>query len=150
MKQFAERRKQVEAEFKGFMERSIWNCARNVTRKMTADEHRNSCMPLETLGEKGFMEYMTVEDHYGHEEDIELEIKNFRLTVNSDLLQMLFDGLTEREKQALILHVGFGYDYDRVGKILGISPDRAKAYKYHGLRKARAKKDDGKKRRDML
>ena len=54
-------------------------------------------------------------------------------------------GLTEREKEALILFVGFGYDFDSIGKLLGITPERARDYKYNGLKKARAKKNGRRK-----
>lgn len=64
------------------------------------------------------------------------------------MLARLFEGLTEREKQALVLHVGFGYDYGEIGRMLGISPDRAKAYKYHALRKAREKNNGRKGKKD--
>ena len=58
---------------------------------------------------------------------------------------MLLDGLTEREKQALILRVVLDLDYDEIGKKLGIEPNRVRDYKYQGLRKARKKKNGGKK-----
>ena len=140
MKKFADKKEQVEAEFRSFMERSIWNCARNVTRKMTAEERRNSGVPIETLDLKSVADRME-EIGSPQEEGIVLEIKNLRITVNNDMLRALFEGLSEREKQTLILHVGFGYNYEEIGRMLGVSPDRAKAYKYHGLKKAREKNE---------
>ena len=124
MKQFANKREQVEAEFIGFMERAIWNCARNVTRKVSAEELRNSGVSLETLDEERFTKYVTVEDKHDFEDTY--GIMNLQIPINSDLLQALFDGLTEREKQALILRVGFDYEYEEIGEILGIDPKRAK------------------------
>lgn len=143
MKQFANKREQVEAEFIGFMERAIWNCARNVTRKVSAEELRNSGVSLETLDEERFTNYVTVEDKHDFEDTY--GIMNLQIPINSDLLKALFDGLTEREKQALILRVGFDYEYEEIGEILGIDPKRAKDYKYQGLRKARKHRNGRKK-----
>lgn len=143
MKQFANKREQVEAEFIGFMERAIWNCARNVTRKVSAEELRNSGVSLETLDEERFTNYVTVEDKHDFEDTY--GIMNLQISINSDLLKALFDGLTEREKQALILRVGFDYEYEEIGEILGIDPKRAKDYKYQGLRKARKHRNGRKK-----
>ena len=69
---------------------------------------------------------------------------NLQIPISMDLVNLLFEGLTEREKQALILRVGFDYEYDEIGEILGIDPMRAKDYKYQGLRKARKKRNGGK------
>ncbi len=146
MKKFADRKEQVEAEFKSFMEQSIWNCARNATRKMTAEELRNSGVPIDTLNPEAAVNGIE-ESCIPQEDGIVLEIKNLRITVASDVLRTLLDGLSEREKQTLILHVGFGFNYEEIGRMLGISPDRAKAYKYHGLRKAR-EKNGGKGKQD--
>lgn len=143
MKQFANKREQVEAEFIGFMERAIWNCARNVTRKVSAEELRNSGVSLETLDEERFTNYVTVEDKHDFEDTY--GIMNLQIPINSDLLKVLFEGLTEREKQALILRVGFDYEYEEIGEILGIDPKRAKDYKYQGLRKARKHRNGRKK-----
>ena len=143
MKQFANKREQVEAEFIGFMERAIWNCARNVTRKVSAEELRNSGVSLETLDEERFTNYVSVEDKHDFEDTY--GIMNLQIPINSDLLKALFDGLTEREKQALILRVGFDYEYEEIGEILGIDPKRAKDYKYQGLRKARKHRNGRKK-----
>ena len=41
----------------------------------------------------------------------------------------------------MILRVGFDYDYEEIGEILGITPKRAKDYKYQGLRKVRKYKN---------
>ena len=46
MKKFADKKEQVKAEFRSFMKRFIWNCERNVTRKMMAEERRNSGVPI--------------------------------------------------------------------------------------------------------
>jgi len=63
----------------------------------------------------------------------------------SDLLKVLFDRLTQREKQVLILRVGFDYDYEEIGEILGITPKRAKDYirlrLYHHTRHTGRKRD---------
>jgi len=66
---------------------------------------------------------------------------NLQVLIKSDLLKVLFDRLTQREKQVLILRVGFDYDYEEIGEILGITPKRAKDYKYQGLRKVRKYKN---------
>lgn len=138
----------MEVEFASFMEQSIWNCVRNVTRKMTAEEFRNSGVPIETLDLKSATNCMAGESFATQEDGVHLEISNLKITVNSDALRTLLEELTEREKQALILHVGFGYDYCKIGEMLGISPDRAKAYKYHGLKKAREKNNGEKGKSD--
>lgn len=132
----------MEAEFVGFMEKTIWNCARNATRKMCAEELRNSGVSLETLNDECYAEYLTSEDKHDLEE--RYCIMNLQIPISMDLVNLLFEGLTEREKQALILRVGFDYEYDEIGEILGIDPMRAKDYKYQGLRKARKKRNGGK------
>ena len=92
---------------------------------------------------------MTAEDEHSFEDGIELEITNMRIRINDDLIRILLTGLTEREAQALILHEAFDYDYAQIGELLGISPDRAKAYKYQGLKKAKARaKKHGRKNKD--
>lgn len=78
-------------------------------------------------------------------EEIEMIIRNIRFAIKSDGFGDVFDNLTEREKEALILFVGFGYDFDSIGKLLGITPERARDYKYNGLKKARAKKNGRRK-----
>ena len=143
MKEFKTKREQVEAEFIGFMEQTIWNCARNATRMAYAAELRNSGISLETLSERNYIEYLTSEDK--HECEDCYGILNFQIPINSELVNMLLDGLTEREKQALILRVVLDLDYDEIGKKLGIEPNRVRDYKYQGLRKARKKKNGGKK-----
>ena len=143
MKEFKNEREQVEAEFIGFMEQTIWNCARNATRKAYAAELRNGGISLEQLDVKNYTEYLTCEDK--HECEDCYGILNFQIPINSDLVNMLFDGLSEREKQALILRVVLDFEYEEIGKILGIDPMRAKDYKYQGLKKARKKKNDRKK-----
>lgn len=77
--------------------------------------------------------------------DIKFSIRNIRFAIKSDGFGDVFDNLTEREKEALILFVGFGYDFDSIGKLLGITPERARDYKYNGLKKARAKKNGRRK-----
>ena len=142
MKEFKNKREQVEAEFVGFMEQTIWNCARNATRKAYAAEMRNSGISLETLNERNYAEYLTSEDK--HECEDCYGILNFQIPINSELVNMLFEGLSEREKQALILRVVLDFEYEEIGRMLGIDPMRAKDYKYQGLRKARKKKNGGK------
>ena len=134
-------KREAEEDFWEFMKASIWYCARNATRSATAAERRNSGISLETLTERRLREYTSVEDDQGLGEEIEMIIKNIRFAIKSDGLEDVFDNLTEREKQTLILFVGFGYDFDSIGKLLGITPERARDYKYNGLKKARAKKD---------
>ena len=138
MKQYTNDRERVEAEFNSFMYKAIRNCALNVTRMITLAENSNSGLSLETLDEECFGECLSVVDEQSFERGIELELTNLKIRVNDDLLKKLLKGLTEREKQALILHEAFDFDYAQIGKLLGISPDRAKAYKYQGLKKAKA------------
>lgn len=138
-------KRKVEEDFWIFMRDSIWYCARNATRSATAAERRNSGISLEALTERGLREYTSVEDDQGLGEEIEMIIKNIRFTIKSDGFEGVFDNLTEREKQALILFVGFGYDFGSIGKLLEITPERARDYKYNGLKKARAKKNERRK-----
>ena len=139
LKKFTDNKERVEAEFIGFMEQSIWNCARNVTRKVSAEELRNSGISLEALYKGEYINYIPVEDRHDFED--KYEIMNLQVLIKSDLLKVLFDRLTQREKQVLILRVGFDYDYEEIGEILGITPKRAKDYKYQGLRKVRKYKN---------
>ncbi len=136
----SEKRK-VEEDFWLFMRGSIWYCARNATRSATAAEKRNSGISLEALTERRLREYIAVEDDHELGEEIEMIIRNIHFAIKSDGFDDVFDNLTEREKQALILFVGFGYDFGSIGKLLGITPERARDYKYNGLKKARAKKN---------
>ena len=136
----SEKRK-VEKDFWLFMRGSIWYCARNATRSATAAEKRNSGISLETLTERRLREYIAVDDDHELGEELEMIIRNIRFAIKSDGFEDVFDNLTEREKQALILFVGFGYDFCSIGKLLGITPERARDYKYNGLKKARAKKN---------
>ncbi len=133
MKQNANEQDEIVAEFKSFMYRAIVNCAHNVTRKIKRDEEINGGIPLETLDEKRFGEYIKTEDGHGMEAGIQIEFSDLRIRLNDDLIGALLAGLTEREVQSLILHEAFDYDYAQIGKMLGISPDRAKAYKYQGF-----------------
>ena len=86
-----------------------------------------------------------MEDNHELGEEIEMIIRNIRFDIKSDGFEDIFDNLTEREKQSLILFVGFGYDFGSIGKLLGITPERARDYKYNGLKKARAKKNGRRK-----
>ena len=137
----SEKRK-VEKDFWLFMRGSIWYCARNATRSATAAEKRNSGISLEALTERRLREYIAVDDDHELGEELEMIIRNIRFAIKSDGFEVVFDNLTEREKQALILFVGFGYDFGSIGKLLGITPERARDYKYNGLKKARAKKNE--------
>ena len=149
MKQYANEQDAIVAEFKSYMYKAIVNCAHNVTRKVTHNEKINGGISLEALDEKRFGEFITAEDEHSFEDGIELEITNMRIRINDDLIRILLTGLTEREAQALILHEAFDYDYAQIGELLGISPDRAKAYKYQGLKKAKARaKKHGRKNKD--
>ena len=147
MKKYANEQDEIVAEFKSYMNQAILNCARNVTRMIKRRDEVNGGESLETLDEKRFGEYMATEDRHEAENGIELEVTNVRIKVNDELLIKLLAGLTEREVQSLVLHEAFDYDYAQIGEMLGISPDRAKSYKYHGMKKAkaRAKKHGGKK-----
>ena len=138
-------KREVEEDFWKFMRDSIWYCARNVTRSASAAERRNSGISLESLSEGSLRDYIAVENSHELGEEIEMIIRNIRFAIKSDGFGDVFDNLTEREKEALILFVGFGYDFDSIGKLLGITPERARAYKYNGLKKARAKKNGRRK-----
>lgn len=141
LKQYKDERQRIEAEFNSFMYKAIRRCARNATRKMSTAENNNGNVSLETLDEEHFEECMAVEDEHHFEDAIIIEA-DFKIRVNDDYIKKLLTGLTERELQALILHEAFDYDYAQIGEMLDITPDRAKAYKCHGLKKAkvRAKK----------
>ena len=132
-------------DFWKFMKNSIWYCARNVTRSASAAERRNGGISLEGLSEKSLGEFAFVEDAHELGDEIELIIRNIRFAINGEKFGDVFDDLTEREKQSLILFVGFGFDFDSIGKLLGITPERARDYKYNGLKKARAKKNGRRK-----
>ena len=149
MSKYTDKRDEVVAEFVGYMHQAILNCARNVTRKMLNDKRYNEGISLEALDEKNNGEYLTREDRHTVEDGIELELKTLKLRLDDDLLKKLLSGLTEREVQALILYEVYDLDYDQIGKLLGISRDRAKAYKYHGMKKAKRRaKKHGRKKRD--
>ncbi len=134
-------KRQVEEDFWKFMKNSIWYCARNVTRSASAAERRNGGISLEGLSEKSLGEFAFVEDAHELGDEIELIIRNIRFAINGEKFGDVFDDLTEREKQSLILFVGFGFDFDSIGKLLGITPERARDYKYNALKKARARND---------
>ena len=137
LNQYINKYQRIEAEFNSFMYQAIRRCARNATRKVTAAEINNG-IPLESLDEKYIREYMAVEDEHQIEDSIIVEA-DFKIRLNDDFIRKLLAGLTEREIQALILHEAFDYDYSQIGRMLGISPDRAKAYKCHGLKKAKVR-----------
>ena len=139
MKKYANERDEIVAEFKSFMNQAILNCARNVTRMINRRDEMNGGESLETLDEKRLGEYMATEDRHDVENGIELEITNVTIKINDELLGKLLAGLTEREVQSLVLHEAFDYDFQQIGEMLGISSDRAKAYKYHGMKKAKAR-----------
>ena len=138
-------KREVEDDFWKFMRDSIWYCVRNVTRSASAAEKRNSGILLDSLSENSLGDYIAVEDNHELGEEIEMIIRNIRFAIKSDGFEDVFDNLTEREKQSLILFVGFGYDFGSIGKLLGITPERARDYKYNGLKKARAKKNGRRK-----
>ena len=149
MNKYTNERDEVVAEFVGFMHKSILNCAHNVTGKMLNDKRFNEGISLEALDEKSFGEYLTREDKHTVEDGIEFELRTLRLRLDDDLIKKLLAGLTEREVQVLILYEVYDLDYDQIGKLLGITPDRAKSYKYHGLKKAKGRaKNHGRKKRD--
>lgn len=101
MKEFINRREKLEAEFVSFMQKTIWNCARNAVRKVYAEEMRNSGISLEDLDDERYAEYLTSEDKHDFGE--RYCIMNIQVPLSTDLVNLLFEGLTEREKQALIL-----------------------------------------------
>ena len=41
-----------------------------------------------------------------------------------------------------MLRVVFDLDYDEIGEKLRITPERARAYKYHGIKKAKEKGEE--------
>ena len=138
-------KREVGDDFWKFMRDSIWYCVRNVTRSASAVEKRNSGISLDSLSENSLGDYIAVEDNHELGEEIEMIIRNIRFAIKSDGFEDVFDNLTEREKQSLILFVGIGYDFGSIGKLLGITPERARDYKYNGLKKARAKKNGRRK-----
>ena len=73
-----------------------------------------------------------------------IDVRMFRKFITEKLAKKLLSGLTKREAQVLALRVAFDLDYDEIGEKLRITPERAKAYKYHGMKKAkeRAEKYD--------
>ena len=116
-----------------------------MTRSASAAEKRNSGISIDSLSENSLGDYIAVEDNHELGEEIEMIIRNIRFAIKSDGFEDVFDNLTEREKQSLILFVGIGYDFGSIGKLLGITPERARDYKYNGLKKARAKKNGRRK-----
>ena len=112
MKQYANEQDAIVAEFKSYMYKAIVNCTHNVTRKVTHNEKINGGISLEALDEKRFGEFMTAEDEHSFEDGIELEITNMRIRINDDLIRILLTGLTEREAQALILHMSMDAEYE--------------------------------------
>ena len=149
MSKYANERDEVIAEFVIYMHQAILNCAHNVTRKMLNDKRYNEGISLEALDERSYVEYLTKEDRHNVEDGIEFDLKTLKLRLDDELLRKLLSGLTEREVQALILYEIYDLDYDQIGKLLGISRNRAKAYKYHGLKKAKRRaKKHGRKKRD--
>lgn len=137
MEQYANEKEKLVVEFKSYMRQAIINCARNVLRMMKNAEDKNGGISLEALDEYRLGEFMATEDEHGFENGIEFEITNMKIRLNNDQIEQLLTGLTEREVQALILHEAFDYDYASIGRLLGITADRAKAYKYHALKKAK-------------
>ena len=149
LSKYTNERDEVVAEFVTYMHHAILNCARNVTRKMLNDKRYNEGISLEALDERSYGEYLSREDRHPFEDGIGLELKTLKLKLDNELLRKLLSGLTEREVQALILYEVYDLDYDQIGRILGISRDRAKAYKYHGMKKAKRRaKKHGRKKRD--
>ena len=139
LKQYTDERERVEAEFNSFMYKAIRNCALNVTRMITLAEDSNSGLSLETLDEGCFGEYLAVEDEQSIESGIELELTSLKIRVNDDLLKKLLNGLTERERQALILHEAFDFDYAQIGKLLGNIPGQSKSIQVSGTEKGESR-----------
>lgn len=149
MSKYTNERDEVVAEFVIYMHHAILNCAHNVTKKMLTDKRYNEGISLEALDEKSYGEYLASEDRHSFEDGIGLELKTLKLKTDNELLKKLLSGLTEREVQALILYEVYDLDYEQIGRLLGISRDRAKAYKYHGMKKAKGRaKKHGRKKRD--
>ena len=142
------REKEV-AEFELFLNQAIWYLSKNAVRKADADELRNGGISLETVDEAVLERLLFTEDKYGFDDGIELEITTMKITVNSEQVKHLLHGLTERETQVVILHCAFGYDNKSIGRLLGISADRARSYHYQGMKKVRRKagKNGGKEKK---
>ncbi len=137
MEQYTSRqeREGVEAKFDAFMKRTIKYYARNITRKISADEDKRRSIPIDSLGDKA-MGFLAVEDVRHIEDGIVLEA-DLRIKVTDEQVKELLAGLTERESQILILRTVFDLDYDVIAQKLHITEERAKAYKYHGVIKAK-------------
>lgn len=137
MEQYTSRKERegIEARFDTFMNKTIENYARNVTRKVTRDEKKRRGVPIDSLDEDA-LECMAIEDVRHIEDPIILEA-DLRITVSDEQIEKILACLTEREAQILVLKTVFDLDYDMIAEKLRISRDRAKAYKYHGVRKAK-------------
>ena len=136
-------REHIEAQFDTYMNHAIRNCAHNVTRKVSADEMKRRCISLDALDEDCPSDCVAFDDRH-IESGIMIEA-DFTISITDKLAKKLLSGLTKREAQVLALRVAFDLDYDEIGEKLRITPERAKAYKYHGMKKAkeRAEKYDG-------
>ena len=133
-------REHIEAQFDAFMNHSIRNCAHNVTRMVSADEKKRRCISLDTLDEDCLGECMAF-DKYHFDSGITLEA-DFTVRITDKVAKQLLAGLTKREKQVVTLRVIFDLDYDEIGEKLRITPERARAYKYHGIKKAKEKGEE--------
>lgn len=136
-------REHIEAQFDAYMNEMIRNYAMNVVRRITRDEDKHRSIPLEDVEENRLGVLAAGEEQYP-EDGIILEA-DLKIRVNDEQIQRLLTGLTEREAQVLLLHVVYELDYDEIADQLHITKDRAKSYKYHGMKKAkkRAVEDGG-------
>ena len=137
MKSIDDERGRTETEFHCFMMRAILNCVRNAVRKVESAERRNRGISLSEVSDVTDLDGMAVVDRYPSDGEIRIELPGINVTVDSEALANCLMDLTEREMQSFVLHVGYGFSFREVGRILGITPERAKAYKYHGLKKAK-------------
>ncbi len=132
-----QKREQIEAQFDTYMNRAIKNYARNVIRKTLREEGSMETISLDTIEEDSISKYISVTDTYHNEEGITIET-DLKIKITDNHMKDLLAGLTEREKQVVVLKAVCDLDYDEIGKVLNITPDRAKAYKYYAVKKARA------------
>lgn len=77
-----------------------------------------------------------MEDRHDFEGGIILQA-DLKIKITDEVLQKLLEGLTERETQVVVLRAVYELSYDEISEKLNITPDRAKAYKYHGVKKVK-------------
>ena len=129
-----EDRKKVEKRFDAYLNRIIYYYAMNAVRKYTDFDNVGRCVSLDDVIEDR-VSALAVEGPY-IDDGVVIEA-DFRIRVTDEQIRELLAGLTEREAQVLVLRVGFELEYDEIAERLRISKERAKAYKYHGMKKAK-------------